>query len=526
MLGATERCGVLATLLLLPPLVWPTSTINISQNLTESASEITGFPPCDALISAGLGNRILLAATDAYESRIQSWWSANGRLRPWCLVQPHTAQELSVAVMALSDSGRGAGDWHIAVRGGGHSLPGANNIANGVTIDLGMMNHSHYDHDRQLARVGPGAAWKDVYYNLLRHGNVTVSGGRDGGVGVGGLLLGGGMSYYSGRSGLGCNEVVNFEVVLANGSIVDANSNENPALWKALKGGGLNFGIVTNFDIRAIPAVDLAYGQSIITSNHSDEIVDAVVEFTNHPEELADDVLIILYIHDLEIREDMTILAIRANTQGDLNTTSFDRINKIPTLMSSWEHSSLADAAIMSQLPAGLKNTWKTLTFLNSARVLRHAASLYSQLVSSLSAMIGAENFTSHMVLQPFPSYYASIGERKGGNVLGLERISSNAVLWVTYIGIKNGDDASVGIAQAELSAMTSKLEGFAIGEETGVEYVYLNYADAGQDPLGSYGPENVAFMKDVARQYDPDGFWQQRVPGGFKLSRVTAQEP
>ncbi|KMU78327.1 hypothetical protein CISG_06563 [Coccidioides immitis RMSCC 3703] len=391
---------------------------------------------CDALISAGLGNRILLAATDAYESRIQSWWSANGRLRPWCLVQPHTAQELSVAVMALSDSGRGAGDWHIAVRGGGHSLPGANNIANGVTIDLGMMNHSHYDHDRQLARVGPGAAWKDVYYNLLRHGNVTVSGGRDGGVGVGGLLLGGGMSYYSGRSGLGCNEVVNFEVVLANGSIVDANSNENPALWKALKGGGLNFGIVTNFDIRAIPAVDLAYGQSIITSNHSDEIVDAVVEFTNHPEELADD------------------------------------------------------------------------------------------LVPSLSAMIGAENFTSHMVLQPFPSYYASIGERKGGNVLGLERISSNAVLWVTYIGIKNGDDASVGIAQAELSAMTSKLEGFAIGEETGVEYVYLNYADAGQDPLGSYGPENVAFMKDVARQYDPDGFWQQRVPGGFKLSRVTAQEP
>ena len=219
-----------------------------------------------------------------------------------------------------------------------------------------MMNSSHYDRDRKLASVEPGAAWKDVYYDLLHDGNVTVTGGRDGGVGVGGFLLGGGISYYTGRNGFGCDGVINFEVVLANGSIVNANVDENRDLWKALKGGGLNYGIVTRFDLHAMPAVDLAYGQSIIASDHSDEVVDAVVKFSNNPEELGDHHLITLYAHDMRFGKGVTIIVIRVNTRGDLNTTGFDTINKIPTLLSpSWGHKSLSDAANESQVAAGSK---------------------------------------------------------------------------------------------------------------------------------------------------------------------------
>jgi FAD/FMN-containing dehydrogenase len=259
-------------------------------------------------------------------------------------------------VSALGESGPGAGDWHIAVRSGGHSSPGISNVANGVTVDLGMMNSSHYDNSRNLASVEPGVAWKDVYYNLLHNGNVTVTGGRDGGVGVGGFLLGGGISYYTSHNGLGCDQVVNFEVVLANGSIINANRQENYPLWRALKGGGLNFGIVTRFDLQAMPAVDLAYGQSIIASNYSDDVIDAVVEFTNRPEGLGQDHMITLYTHDTGlIKGDVTILVIRVNTQGDLNTTSFNKINAVPSLKNTWEHMSLADAANSSQSPAGTK---------------------------------------------------------------------------------------------------------------------------------------------------------------------------
>jgi len=307
------------------------------------------------LISAGLGHRVLLATSEAYEPRVQSWWHADARVRPWCFVQPHTTQEVSAAVIALSKAGSGAGDWHIAVRGGGHHVPGTNNIANGVTIDLGMMNSSSYLPALKIASVQPGAAWKDVYYNLLHNGNVTVTGGRDGGVGVGGFLLGGGNSYYTGRNGLGCDTVVNFEVVLANGSIIEANANENPKLWRALKGGSLNFGIVTRFDLQAQPAVDLAYGQGIIESKYSDQVIDSIVEFTNYPESRADDHLITLYMHDTDIGNDTTIVSIRVNTMGNLNTSSFDTSKNIPALESSWERMSLSDAANGSQVPAGSK---------------------------------------------------------------------------------------------------------------------------------------------------------------------------
>jgi hypothetical protein len=164
------------------------------------------------------------------------------------------------------------------------------------------------------------------------------------------------------------------------------------------------------------------------------------------------------------------------------------------------------------------------LTLLNSPGILRQSAKLHAQLVSTLTEKIGANNFTTEMFLQPFPSYLSKLAQQNGGNMLGLDRLTSNAIFWVAGVAIQNGDDAALAFAQAELSKMTSKLQEFASKDNSTMKLVYLNYADASQDPLGSYGPVNLAFMKDVASRYDPDGFWQHRVPGGFKLSRATAQ--
>jgi FAD/FMN-containing dehydrogenase len=307
------------------------------------------------LIAAGLSNRVLLATSPDYESRVQSWWAANNRLHPWCFVLPYNTQELSTAVQALANAGSGAGDWHIAVRSGGHSYAGSNSITNGITIDLSMMNSSSYNPVTKLASIEPGGKWKNVYADLLRTANVTVTGGRDGDVGVGGFLLGGGNSFYTARTGWGCDTVVNFEVVLANGTIVNANATENPDLWKALKGGSLNFGIVSRFDVEALPAVDLAYGQRVILGNYTDQVIDAMVNFTNAQETQADDALVSLWMHDQAISDEIVIVNLKANTRGNLNTTSFDAINNISALQDSWSHTSMATAANSSQLTSGTK---------------------------------------------------------------------------------------------------------------------------------------------------------------------------
>lgn len=194
------------------------------------------------------------------------------------------------------------------------------------------MNGSRYDSGTKLASIEPGAHWRDIYKNLLEKYNVTVTGGRDGDVGVGGFMLGGGISFFTGTNGYGCDTVVNYEVVLGNGSIVQANKGENADLFKALKGGGSNFGIVTRFDVEAMPATDLAYSRFFIPSNYSDDIIDAVVDFTEQANNRPHDHLITLYEHSPATPETI-VLSLRVNTKGDLNSTAFDRIGKIPAVV-------------------------------------------------------------------------------------------------------------------------------------------------------------------------------------------------
>ena len=86
------------------------------------------------------------------------------------------------------------------------------------------------------------------------------------------------------------------------------------------------------------------------------------------------------------------------------------------------------------------------------------------------------------MFIQPLPKYFGDIGERKGGNVLGLNRIPSNAAIWSAGIWIKNGTDADLAVIQAEVHAMAAELRFFAEKQDTAVEFVYLNYADPSQD--------------------------------------------
>jgi FAD/FMN-containing dehydrogenase len=235
-----------------------------------------------------------------------------------------------------------------------------------------MMNRSSYDRNTNLASVQPGARWKNVYYDLLHQGNVTVTGGRDGDVGVGGFLLGllctflpswqdfadeylppgGGNSFFTGRTGFGCDAVVNYEVVLANGSVIRANATQNADLYKSLKGGALNFGIVTGFDLRTLPAKDIAYGLSILPANYTDQALDLVNQFTDLPEDVAaNDALVTALSHIPDVGE--TILLIRANTDGNLNSANLARVGDFPALESSWGLKSMADAANGSQVDAG-----------------------------------------------------------------------------------------------------------------------------------------------------------------------------
>ncbi|KAI1465215.1 FAD binding domain-containing protein [Daldinia caldariorum] len=487
----------------------------------ELVSNSSGIVPCDALREAGLGDRLLFATDAGYEPQIQSWYSENARLRPSCLVLPHNTEEVATALTALVKANNGGGDWHIAVRSGGHGFPGSNNIANGVTIDLTMMNSSTYDPETKLAKIQPGGRWRNVYADLQEAG-VVVTGGRDGDVGVGGFLLGGGNSFFSGRVGFGCDTVKNFEVVLANGTVINANSTANSDLWRALKGGSSNYGIVTRYDIEAFPTRDLYYEKRTMRLNYSDSVIDAVVGYANQDQSFADNAFFTFWSHNASIIPETLVSTIYVNTQGDGNATSaFDKVRSLPALSKAATVQNMAEAANGAQLVGGTKNVGTTLTFRNNPQILRQTVELHEDFIKRLSNLIDPKKFTTMVFFQPIPSYMATIAQQKGGNMLGLESLGGNAIMFTAGVAV-NSDDKDLAIAKAEVAMLTAQVKEISKSLNGDLDFIYLNYAESIQDPLATYGAENIQHMRDVAAKYDPTEVFQKRIPGGFKISRVA----
>lgn len=119
------------------------------------------------------------------------------------------------------------------------------------------------------------------------YSGVTVTGGRAGGVGTAGFITGGGNSFHSTSHGWACDNVKNFEVVLYNGTVINANLDENHDLWQALKGGSGNFGLVTRFDMYVIEFPDpknpsIWGGIAQYELSAAEDLIDSYVEFTEN----------------------------------------------------------------------------------------------------------------------------------------------------------------------------------------------------------------------------------------------------
>lgn len=217
-----------------------------------------------------------------YKTSIDSYFDVKSKLTPHCIVQPSTAEDVATTVKVLTAASL-LKPCKFAVRSGGHTpIPGSNDIEDGVTIDLQHINGTTYSTETRLASIGPGGRWGDVYQALEPLGRM-VAGGRGSTVGVGGFLIGGGISHYAPRFGLSCDNVANFQVVLANGRIVNANKNTNADLFTALKGGTSNFGIVTRYDMETFESENLWGGIVTYPASTVDQHFQSFVDFGLDP---------------------------------------------------------------------------------------------------------------------------------------------------------------------------------------------------------------------------------------------------
>ena len=183
----------------------------------------------------------LIASEHADYDAARAVWNGTVDRRPRLIARCTGAADVASAVRFARDRG-----LEIAVRGGGHNVAGTAVCDDGVVVDLSAMRAVSVDPGERTAHVQGGALWGDVDHETQAHGLATT-GGIVSHTGVGGVSLGGGIGWLMRKHGLTVDNLVEAEVVTADGNIVRASTDDHPDLFWALRGGGGNFGVVTSF---------------------------------------------------------------------------------------------------------------------------------------------------------------------------------------------------------------------------------------------------------------------------------------
>jgi FAD/FMN-containing dehydrogenase len=236
---------------------------------------------------SGFTGELLMPGHPAYDRTRRPWNRAIDR-RPAFIACCRSTTDVSAAVRFARRN-----ELPVAVRGGGHSIPGHCVCEGGIMIDLQPMKSIAVDPRRRTADVAPGVLWRELDAAAQRHGLATP-GGEISDTGVAGLTLGGGVGWLSRLHGLAGDSLLAVELVTADGEVIEVDDHADPDLMWGLRGGGGNFGIVTRFRFAVHPVGPLWGGMVMFRGDRAAEVLAAAVELGDEaPPELGIEAVIV-----------------------------------------------------------------------------------------------------------------------------------------------------------------------------------------------------------------------------------------
>ena len=412
--------------------------------------------------------------------------SFNGMLdrRPAAIVPCSATDDVVAAVRAAVAAG-----LPIAVRGGGHSVAGHGSADGALSVSLAGMRGVSVDADRRLVHAAGGAQWLDVDTATTAHG-LAVPGGTFVDTGIGGLTLGGGLGWLNPIAGLTCDNLVEAEVVTADGSVVIAGETGDPELLWALRGGGGNFGVVTRFTYRLTPLGPIVGGRIRYRLEAARELLARVDEIVaTHPTALMP---VVTARRDPEQGDVLGILF--GIVDGSDPAPILARLRDgMPIVLDDVAPRSYVEMQEFSGLlPFGLRHYWK-------GHFIR---ALDGDLLEALARESVAPDAVgaSFVMLEGLTG--AARSEPEGGAAFGQRGAAWNAsglAIWTDP-----ADDAgAIGWSRR----IASLLEPVSL---TGAGYVNYSPADEPIERVrAAYGADRWERLVAVKRRYDPDNVFR-----------------
>ncbi|KAL3466929.1 hypothetical protein BJX64DRAFT_204577 [Aspergillus heterothallicus] len=473
-------------------------------------------------------------------------------LKPACVVRPESPQDVARIVQVVREY-----PCQFAVKGGGHANhAGASNIHGGLLIDMGRINSVTLSDDDSIAEIGAGARWMNVYDAIEEKGLVVV-GGRASTVGVAGFTLGGGISFVSRRYGWAVDNVRNYEVVLANGTITNVNRDSFPDLYFALRGGGSNFGIVTRFDVQTYKHGLVSGGLTVFLMEDLQERRAALG--LNDPWEWSVNSVLSqlskrvmgtigrfgMSVHSRDVIREFVALTDESQTDAgahaflffswvptyhayffgmtrvysapDENPAVFRNITAMNKLYSTQRVANISELAReiddQNKDLVGKRNSWRTVTLKIDADLISDVLNIF---IAAIHPYTSSPGILLSCNLQLITKHEIEIFQKNGGNPLGIKPEDGPLFLFSVTHGYSDpADDLRMDALNDEIMDKV-----IAIAKERGLyhPFIYQNYAGPGQDVFAGYGAENRARLAAIQKKYDPERIFTNLQPGYFKL--------
>jgi FAD/FMN-containing dehydrogenase len=221
-----------------------------------------------AELAQSVRGELLGPQAEGYDDARSIWNAAHNRRPALILRAAGVADVIKGVQFARSEN------LPLAIRGGGHSIPGFSTVDDGLVLDLSAMKGVRVDPGRKRVVAQAGNLWQDLDHETQAFG-LAVTGGLVSGTGIAGFTLGGGIGWLVRRAGLTSDNLVSADVVTADGRFLRASADDHPDLFWALRGGGGNFGVVTSFEYALHDVGPTVFAGAVFyPGEHAAEILD------------------------------------------------------------------------------------------------------------------------------------------------------------------------------------------------------------------------------------------------------------